>query len=183
MQIVNISGKAEHGKDTLALMLKNRLELAGKGALILHYGDYLKFLCRVLYGWNGKKDEAGRRLLQYVGTDKIRSIMPDFWVESVARQVAVLQMLNDEPDFIFVPDCRFPNEIEWWEKNGYKQESIRVIRPHHVSKLTKEQLEHLSETALDNYPDFNYIVTAEDMEGLNSVADRLVNCMLTDEIF
>ena len=182
MQIVNISGKAEHGKDTLALILKERLSKVGKSSLILHYGDYLKFLCKTLYGWNGVKDEAGRKLLQEVGTDKIRNVRPDYWVLSVANQVDLLQSINKLPDFVFVPDCRFPNEIEWWAEHGYNQRSVRVIRTNHISRLTEKQLQHPSETSLDDYKHFDFILTAENMEGLDNVAERLMQELINDII-
>lgn len=182
MQIINISGKAEHGKDTLALMLKDKLSKSGKQSLILHYGDYLKFLCKVLYNWDGQKNEEGRMLLQQFGTNKVRDIIPDYWVISVANQLDLLEYLDEEPDFVLIPDCRFPNEIEWWAKNGFQQKSVRVIRNNHISKLTAEQLQHPSEIALDEYQHFDFVVQAQDMEGLEVVAERLTQELLGDII-
>lgn len=81
MKILLISGKAQHGKDTTAGMLKEQLESDGYRVLIAHYADLLKFICRQYFDWNGEKDEAGRHTLQYVGTDIIRKEHPDYWVD------------------------------------------------------------------------------------------------------
>lgn len=109
MQVIAISGKAQHGKDTSAKILKNMLEADGYRVLITHYADLLKYMCRTFFGWNGEKDDAGRHILQYVGTDIIRQKRPDFWVDFVTD---VLALFPDDWDFVLIPDCRFPNEIE-----------------------------------------------------------------------
>ncbi|WP_322459555.1 hypothetical protein [Clostridium perfringens] len=44
MKCVSISGRAGHGKDTLALKLKEILEGKGKKVFIIHYADYLKMV-------------------------------------------------------------------------------------------------------------------------------------------
>lgn len=78
MKIIMISGKMRHGKDTCAQFIKEELERANKHVLVIHYADYLKFVLKQYFGWNGEKDEEGRKLLQTVGTDLIRARQPDF---------------------------------------------------------------------------------------------------------
>lgn len=41
MKVICISGKAQHGKDTTAGMMKTALESIGHTVLIAHYGDLL----------------------------------------------------------------------------------------------------------------------------------------------
>ena len=65
MMVLCISGKAQHGKDTSANMLREMLEEDGFRVLVVHYADLLKYVCRSFFGWNGEKDETGRSLLQY----------------------------------------------------------------------------------------------------------------------
>ena len=66
MKVICISGKARHGKDTLAGILKTHLEDQGNKVLIAHFGDLVKYICEKFFDWNGQKDEEGRTLLQYV---------------------------------------------------------------------------------------------------------------------
>lgn len=146
MKIICISGKARHGKDTAATLLKSKLETDGNRVLIVHYADLLKHICRSFFGWNGEKDEAGRALLQRVGTDVIRAQCPDFWVGFVAE---VLRLFPDEWDYAIIPDCRFPNEISYLRQAGFNTIHIRVARSDFESPLTPEQQRHPSETALD----------------------------------
>ena len=150
MNVIFISGKAEHGKDTAATMAKEYLESKGKNVLLTHYADLLKWMCSNYFGWDGKKDLYGRSLLQRVGTDVIRAQKPTFWVDWV---VNLLTLFPEEWDYVIIPDCRFPNEIEDAEA-GLKEiastKHFRVHRPNYESSLSPEQKKHISEIALDN---------------------------------
>ena len=93
MKVICISGKAQNGKDTTAKILEEKLISDGNKVLIAHFGDLVKYVCKTFFGWDGKKDENGRTLLQYVGTDKIRAKSPDYWVNFI---VSILDIFCDE---------------------------------------------------------------------------------------
>jgi hypothetical protein len=146
------SGRARHGKDTSAEIIKDNLEARGYRVLITHYADLLKFICKNFFGWNGEKDEAGRTLLQQVGTNCIREQDPDYWVDFVAN---LIRMFPDRYDFVIIPDTRFPNEIDRITDAGFPATHVRIIRTDFESQLTEEQKNHPSETALNDIePDF-----------------------------
>lgn len=146
MKVIVISGKAGAGKDTTAKYLKAAMEKDGKLVLIAHYGDLVKYVCRTFFGWNGKKDERGRTLLQYVGTDIVRKYDENYWVNFILQMIS---FFGDDFDYILIPDCRFPNEISVI-KSQFDTMHIRVFRENNKRKMTPEQLKHSSETALDN---------------------------------
>ena len=146
MRVICISGKARHGKDTAAGFLRTLLEGNGEKVLVIHYADYLKFICQNCYGWDGKKDEAGRTLLQYIGTDLVRTRDPGFWVRILSETLAVL---DGEWDTVIIPDCRFPNEVFGLIGAGFDTTHVRVVRPHYYSEMTAAQMAHPSETAMD----------------------------------
>ena len=150
--IIAISGKAQHGKDTTAAILKELLEADGYRVLTVHYADLLKQICRSFFGWDGQKNAEGRHILQYVGTDIIREKHPDYWVDFV---IGILNMFPDEWDYVLIPDCRFPNEIDRLREAGFDTIHIRVVRLGFTSPLTAQQQAHPSETALDRtIPDY-----------------------------
>lgn len=152
MKVILISGKAQHGKDTTAGMLKSALEADGFSVLIAHYGDLVKYICKTFFNWDGNKDEAGRTLLQYVGTEIIRERDENYWVRFVGE---MLIFFNGKWDYVVIPDCRFPNEVDYLKKMGLDTIHMRVIRDNFISPLTEEQQSHPSETALDNIiPDY-----------------------------
>lgn len=146
MKIICITGKAGSGKDTAAKLLKNHLQKCGRTVLIAHYADLLKYVCAMFFDWDMKKDEAGRSLLQYVGTDKVRKNQPDFWVSFLSD---LLWIFRDEWDYVLLPDCRFPNELERLQLRGFDADLLRITCIDRKSRLTRSQQEHISETALD----------------------------------
>ena len=152
MKVIAISGHAMNGKDTAAEMIRSALELNGERVLITHYADLLKYICKMFFGWNGEKDERGRNLLQYVGTDVVRKKKPDFWVEFI---IFILEHFGDNWDYVIIPDTRFPNEIDRLIEDGFCVTHIRIDRNNFNSELNNEQKTHESETALDKTtPDY-----------------------------
>ena len=174
MRVIGISGKAESGKTTFAMMLKEELEAVDKKVLLINYADFLKFIAKQYYNWNGEKDEYGRKLLQRLGTDQGRELVGEnFWVDMVINTTI---MASKDFDIAIVADCRFPNEFNRWRERGNDMFKIRMERPQHISKLTKEQQNHPSETALDGYTDKNMITICnnEDFDYLRNCAKEIV---------
>lgn len=176
MKIICISGKAGHGKDTFAGFLKTRLVTRGKRVLIAHYGDLIKYVCSKFFGWDGKKDEKGRTLLQQIGTEGIRSKKPDYWVSFIAD---ILEMFPDEWDYVLIPDARFPNEVNYLKDKGLDVLHIRVERPG-FNMLTDEQQKHKSETALDNFPADLHVDNDGSLCALQSKAEGIAFMLTVD---
>lgn len=145
MRVICISGKAGHGKDTFASLTNEALSGGGHRVLITHYADLVKYVAKTFYDWDGKKDEPGRTLLQTVGTEIFRGMDENYWVNFV---VSVLKAGMDNWDYVLIPDCRFPNEIQVLKDNGFDVIHVRVVRPNHETSLNAAQLIHSSETSL-----------------------------------
>lgn len=103
-------------------MLKEELEKGKKRVLITYFAAPLRRICREWFGWDGQNDDAGRSLLQYVGTDVVRTRCPDFWVDFT---LGLLSMMGDEWDYVIIPDCRYPNELDM-ERYGFQPRHIRI---------------------------------------------------------
>lgn len=173
MRVIVISGKARHGKDTTGELLREALEADGHRVLVTHYADLVKYVCKQFFGWDGVKDEKGRSILQYVGTDVVRKQAPDFWVWFVS---SILKLFYDNWDFVLIPDCRFPNEIQYLKSEGFDVTHLRVVREDFDNGLTEEQKRHPSETALDDIEPDAYIMNDGTMKDLR----RAVSDWVTD---
>jgi hypothetical protein len=147
IKVCCISAKARHGKDTAAAMMAEYLEGKGKRVLITHFADLLKFICVKFFGWNGDKDEAGRTLLQRIGTDVIGAKQPEYWAKFI---VDILKFFEDEWDYVLIPDTRYPIEISTMKEN-FDTVVLRVERPCYDNGLTTAQKSHPSEITLDGY--------------------------------
>ena len=174
-QVLLISGKSASGKDTLASFMQDELEAKNSRVLIIHFADLVKFYAQEYFNWDGEKDINGRALLQRIGTDMVRAQDPDYWVDTVARFVAAMDVYHDF-DVVLVPDARFPNEITRFKYYVPQAKTIRVIRYNPDGTLffnpvfTSVQHKHSSETALDDYKEFDYIVEHSD-DDLNDLRE------------
>ena len=178
MKLILISAKLQHGKDTTAGLLKVELEKNGNKVLICHYADLLKYICKTFFNWDGKKDDKGRTILQYVGTDIIRHQCEDYWVKFMME---ILFMFRKEWDYVLIPDTRFPNEIEYANSSWIGEENvytIRINRPNFNSGATEEQLNHPSECSLDEYEFDHYITNDGTLDELNDKVKLLLDRLM-----
>jgi len=122
------------------------------------------------------KTEITRALLQIYGTDIARKRFDDrFWIKKMAERIN-----NDtESDVIIVTDVRFPNEID----DIYEYlDDCRVVPIRIERDLDRNHLinEHESETALDDYTFWEFIIdnngTLKDLEDSSVIiADDIMN--------
>lgn len=109
-----------------------------------------------------KKD---RKLLQTIGTDSGRDkINTDIWVNRFVEDTKIVQLTRqalDMPEVGFVcDDCRFPNEHEILDKNGWVGIFLDVsdeVREQRLSSRDGDAqtatLNHASETSVDIFKD------------------------------
>lgn len=165
--IIGLSGHKQSGKTTAARCIRNYLDSRHLLYTSVSFADPLKELVLktlVPYSWGlsvqsmDREDVKNcelpcgltiRKALQRVGTDMMRALYGDAWVNAYRHEV-----LGYGYNTIVTPDVRFPNEVE-------------CIHDLHglVIRLTRSPLPdtHASETALDNYTGFDYIINNTNM--------------------
>jgi hypothetical protein len=114
--VVLISGLAGAGKTTLADLLEEKL-CAIKDLRIARQSlaSPIKFVAKLAFGWDGQKDERGRKLLQHLGQVG-RDYNIDNWCELLLKNLDN----SDEmfpPNFVLIDDWRFPNEFKFFSEN------------------------------------------------------------------
>lgn len=125
LRVIGFCGLAGSGKDEAANALPRLIDTEGRGWYRMAFADKIKYIAEVEFGWNRKKDKAGRALLQDIGMLG-RKYNPDIWIgvirESIPRaHHCAIQRLA-------ITDVRFPNEAEFIQQELGGQ-IIRVIRP------------------------------------------------------
>lgn len=160
MKVILISGKAGHGKDTLATLMRKYLEANNKKVLTIHFGDPVKWLARDFLGWDGDKTTVeGRNILQTLGTNIMRTAYPTYWAEIIAKFISAVNMW----DYVLIPDWRFENEFETVYQYNELVTTVRIERYNQDGtfyrnpNMTMYQLLHVSECQLDKFP-FEWIV-------------------------
>ena len=107
--IIGICGPAYSGKTTVALSICEK----DPRYIILPFAESLKDMARE-FGWDGKKDEKGRRFLQLLGTEIGRCYNPHYWVDRWEDAVIGTAEQFDWPvreACVIADDVRFPNEV------------------------------------------------------------------------
>ena len=164
--IILLSGHARAGKDTIADILEKEY-----GAQVFAFADSIKDIARKM-GWDGKKDERGRKLLQTLGTEVGRAYDKDVWVNMCIAEMKQMQVLHNFtgfPKLFVVSDCRFPNEITR-VKQEFKE--VYTIR---ISRGTEEHMSHSSETSLDGFTFDSHIDNNGTLEELEKSVEKVMN--------
>lgn len=177
-----VSGKMHSGKTTLSYMLVDRLSYTFN----LHSGGVFSFAYPVkkiarLMGWDGKKDERGRKLLQTLGTECGKAYDKDMW-----SRILFDNMIPGRESFPFdviaIDDWRFPSELGYVRKKIlYDPIKIRIWG--NCSDVSGDVLLHSSEnslpTELEDPGYYDYIVAnTGDYEDLRRQADSLAEDIL-----
>lgn len=108
-----------------------------------------------------------RLLLQLLGTECGRQIIhPNIWINSTFTNY------NEDSKWI-ISDVRFPNEAEAIKSKGGIL--IRINRPGF-----EDTGEHKSETALDNYDGFDYVI--ENDSSIDDLIHKIHNILINEEV-
>lgn len=161
MKVILLIGKAGVGKDESYKCIKELYPTTERYA----FADRLKVFAYEM-GWDGRKDERGRKLLQGIG-NIVREYKEGFWALNVVNIIK-----QEMPNIAVITDCRFPNEIQIMKDHFRDVTTIKIIRD-------VVEMEDISEHALDDYKP-NYIVSndgtiADLQNSLKDVIERRFN--------
>lgn len=116
--IIGLAGKAGAGKSTTAAAM---LEALGRPYCIQSFASPVREIALAM-GWDGVKDEKGRKLLVAVGMAG-RAYGADTWIKQL-----------DFTKRCVIDDVRFPNEVEAIRKAG----GVVIYIRHHGHKIDNE---------------------------------------------
>lgn len=150
-----ICGKARVGKDTVGGFIIDYLKENNHKPVRMAYAKYLKMYAIDYFNWDGRDETKPRDLLQELGTEIIRLKMnkPNFLVNRVVEDI---EILSNYFDSFVICDAREEKEITTLKEKFDNVISIKVNRE--VDILTDKQKTHYTETALDKYNEYDYII-------------------------
>lgn len=158
MKIFLVGGRAGEGKTTFAVEAIEALRVKDLFAEKVSFAQGVKDTASFM-GWDGDKDDRGRRLLQVIGGAG-REYDLDIWANRAVR--TILQM-TPLPHFVFIDDWRFPNEEVVLRREFADVSTIRIVRRPVESHLLwgTPMYNDPSESSLDDYyndQDYDYLV-------------------------
>ena len=166
MKVILISGKAGSGKDEVAKLLKMYLG----NTVITKLAKYIKLFATEMTDWDGKEDDKPRTFLQEMG-DNLRLLDKNFLTK---RMVEDLKLYEKFYDYVIISDVRLVNEIEYIKANYLNVVTIRVNAKESTRKLTEKEKEHITETELDNYNNFDYVIENDFKDDLKDEVKEII---------
>lgn len=147
-----LTGKAQSGKNETARIIKEYYENNNKKTVVISYAKYLKDYIKEITNWDGLEESKPRELLQQIGVELIKNkIDENLLINRIKEDIEVYSYFFD---VIIIGDARFINEIE-----SIKDENTIVLNiVGKENNLTEEQKNHITETALNNYNNYDYII-------------------------
>ena len=169
-KIYVISGKAKSGKDTIANIICNYYK--DEKYKKISYAYYLKEYIKNIFDWDGKEETKPRDLLQSIGIDLLqKKIDEHFLINRVVEDINVYSYFYD---VIIITDARLIDEIEI-PKNKFSNVTTIRINNNSDNDLTLEQKKHITETALDNYTNFDYVINnTSDYDALKQSVNKIL---------
>lgn len=165
MILIGLSGKMQTGKDTVADYLVDKYKFVK-----LSWADKLKSIAMDLWGLTYdecyvNKTERSRMIMQKLGTEVIRSIEENTWVNYLMREIRKKGYSR-----VVIPDTRFPNEVEAIKKVGGK-----IWRVERYDTKPTGDVNHPSEIALDDYKHFDLTIANNfDIQHLHQLIDLAI---------
>lgn len=163
-KLIVISGKQYSGKDTLAKLLLSKLN----GFRRIGIGDSIKIEYSRINNISFAEIEKNKHLYR---NDLItlgnwgRSKNPDYWLSVTANM-----------DKIIVPDIRMKHEAEYFRNRGAFLIRVNSDLKNRSKRGVIVNPDDPTETDLDNYKDWNFIVENDsDIEALSKKADIVIS--------
>ncbi len=182
MQIFLISGNARNGKDSTGNFIIDYLKENNRSFVKTQYSKYIKMYTKELTTWDGSEETKGdyRDFLQEIGTELIRKKMnqPQFFVN---RMIDDIKVYENYVNNVIITDVRFPIEIEKIKSNFDHVYSIRVIRENFENNLNQIQKKHDTETSLTDEMDYDYVLTASNLDELKKEVIKLIESIDENE--
>lgn len=173
MKIFLLAGKAGSGKDLMGKYMKSRYDFAGRNACILHITTPLYEYAKNYFSWNGNMADKPREFLQEMGIEVIQQKLGKkyFLIDRLCEDIDILKNFFDV--FIIV-DGRLIAEFEELKKRFPNLKIVHIIRENYDNELTEREKSHITETEMEQYKDYDYIVRNTSKERLYSEADKII---------
>ncbi|MEE3342943.1 MAG: hypothetical protein VZS44_02515 [Bacilli bacterium] len=168
-----ICGKAGSGKGVVANKLKESYTKKEYKVIISPYTKYLKKYASEILGEEITENNKPRTFLQKFSKEVIKEKLgyKNFFINRQLEDISIYQYYFD---IIIISDVRFPKEIECIKDKGYKTISIGVIRENYDNGLTDTEKKDITETALDNYNKYDFIIKNDGKKDLTKEISGII---------
>ena len=173
MKIYVIGGKAKSGKNTFGKFLREELKEYGHHPCVMNITSPLYSYAKNYFEWDEYQDEKPREFLQKMGTEIIKEKLnkPFFLINRLKEDIEILSNFFDT---FIITDARLILEFEELKKTYPNVVSIKLEREHYDDNLSFEEREHIKETEIDTYNNFDYVVENKGILTLKEKAEEII---------
>jgi adenylate kinase family enzyme len=145
--LIGLTGKGGSGKTTFAGFI---IKYASIPFIQVNFKDALVHMAKKI-GWNGIKDEKGRKLLQTLATEVVRDcIDEDYWCNAWFDNIRFDCFIGEKS--IVIDDVRFENEaqtiISTAIEKGCEYKIVKLITNNQPEVMTEQAKKHRSEQGI-----------------------------------
>ena len=126
------------------------------------------------FSWNGDMREKPREFLQEMGIEVIRNTLhkDTFLVDRLCEDIDILKHYFS---VFIITDGRLVSEFNLLRERFPDIKIIHVIRDNYDNKLSPKEKEHITETDMENYKDYDYVINNTTKDELFKEADKIMD--------
>lgn len=173
MKIFLLAGKAQSGKDTVGKYLKDKYDFKGESACILHITQPLYEYAKNYFSWNGDLANKPREFFQEMGIEVIQKKLGKkyFLIDRLCEDINILKNYFD---VFIITDGRLITEFEELKNRFNDIKIVKIVRENYDNNLTNKEKNHITETDVDNYHDYDYTIYNTSKEELLKQVDKII---------
>ena len=173
MKIFVIGGKARCGKSTFGEYLKEELKEYGYKPCVMHITEPLYTYAKIYFSWDGTDKTKPREFLQKMGIEIIKEKLgkKDFLLNRLYEDIEILSNFFDT---FIITDARLIDEFKSLKNKYPNVTTIKLIRENYNDDLKDEEKKHITETEIEVFNDFDYIIENKSLTSLQEEAKRIV---------
>lgn len=173
MKIFLLAGKAGCGKDLMGNYMKTKYNYKGESACILHITTPLYEYAKNYFSWDGNMKDKPREFLQEMGIEVIKKKLGKkyFLIDRLCEDIDILKHYFD---VFIITDGRLIEEFTELKRRFKDIKIIHVIRDNYNNNLSKKEKNHITETEVDLYKDYDYTVNNTSKEELFKQTDKII---------
>lgn len=166
VKIYILAGKARAGKNIVAKLINENIS----NSIVISYASYLKEYVKNISNWDGSEETKPRELLQNIGIELIKNKIDDkFLINRIIQDIEVYSYFYD---VIIISDARLKEEINFIKN---KFDYVKIIHVYGRSNdLTESEKNHVTETDLDDYNNYDYEINNRDYEETKNIVKKML---------